>query len=174
MKMCIVGEGMEMVMEAARAYKEEAVQEYVGAIGELNEIVADYSVVIDSLEDECEALEAELFLAEDTIAIMEDHINGQQEYIDRLEAKVKMMPLALELGLGESEIEVALDMAQSMAKMLEDELQPACCAAGHCGTELCGGCCHTEVDEEEEEFDIETLLSDLTDALGINVIRINI
>lgn len=176
MKMCIVGEGMEKVMESVRAYKEEAVQEYVAAIGELNEIIADYSVVIDSLEDECESLGAELFMAEDTIAIMEDHINSQQERIDRLEAKVKLMPLALELGLGESELDMALDMAQSMAKKLKDEEQPACCAAGHCGTELCGGCCHgeAEADEKEEEFNIETLLSDLTEALGINVIRINL
>ncbi|MEG2697228.1 MAG: hypothetical protein RR952_06635 [Cetobacterium sp.] len=174
---------MEKVACAIEEYGSRMVQEYVADIKELNEMISDQHSLLDFLEDNCEELTKELYQAKDEIAELCRGLKTQQELIERLEAKLKLLPMAIELGISESELELALDMAQRSINRetgetkvdSQEKPQPSCCAAGYCGTSRCGGSCRgAEVAENdtEEEFDLDAIIPRIAEGLGIRVVRV--
>ena len=169
---------MDSMIEVVEAYAnkrvEEALEVAADTAQELTKIIVEsYDRAIDEATEYAEELEAEVAALQDEICnLVDDNRELLQEIAelrrvlgmvvdDRAELHniVKDMQEALaEYRIREAlgdyykylEKEVAEEKEEKEQQETEEKVQPDCCAAGHCGTDKCGGCCK---EEEEEGFD---------------------
>lgn len=167
---------MNSIVEVVEAYAnkrvEEALEVAADTAQELTKIIVEsYDRAIDEATEYAEELEAEVAALQDEVCnLVDDNRELLQEIAelrrvlgmvvdDRAELHniVKDMQEALaeyriKEALGDYykylEKEVAEEKEEKELQKTEEKIQPDCCAAGHCGTDKCGGRC-----KEEEEFD---------------------
>lgn len=167
---------MNSIVEVVEAYANKRVEDALEVAAETAQeltkiIVESYDRAIDEATEYAEELEAEVATLQDEICnLVDDNRELLQEIAelkrvlgmvvdDRAELHniVKDMQEALaEYRIREAlgdyykylEKEVAEEKEEKEQQETEEKVQPDCCAAGHCGTDKCGGCC-----KEEEGFD---------------------
>lgn len=153
-----VEEALEVAADTAQELTKIIVESYDRAIDEANEYAAELEAKVAALQDEvCNLVDDNIELLQE-IAELKRVLGMVVDDRAELHNVVKDMQEALaEYRIREAlgdyykyfEKEVAEEKEEKELQKTEEKIQPDCCAAGHCGTDKCGGCCK----EEEEEFD---------------------
>lgn len=151
-----VEEALEVAADTAQELTKIIVESYDRAIDEANEYAAELEVEVAALQDEvCSLVDDNIELLQE-IAELKRVLGVVVDDRAELHNVVKDMQEALaEYRIREAlgdyykyfEKEVAEEKEEKELQKTEEKIQPDCCAAGHCGTDKCGGCC------KEEEFD---------------------
>lgn len=152
-----VEEALEVAADTAQELTKIIVESYDRAIDEANEYAAELEAKVAALQDEvCSLVDDNIELLQE-IAELKRVLGVVVEDRDELHNVVGDMQEALaeyrvREALGDYykyfKKEVAEEKEEKEQQETEEKVQPDCCAAGHCGTDKCGGCC-----KEEEEFD---------------------
>lgn len=153
-----VEEALEVAADTAQELTKIIVESYDRAIDEANEYAAELEAKVAALQDEvCSLVDDNIELLQE-IAELKRVLGMVVDDRAELHNVVKDMQEALaEYRIREAlgdyykyfEKEVAEEKEEKELQKTEEKIQPDCCAAGHCGTDKCGGCCK----EEEEGFD---------------------
>lgn len=128
----------EIVLQAVVAEANRKITQANDHIQELGGHIEDSDAVIDVLVEDNKMLRAEIQKA------------GAK--IEKYEAILEMLPAATAVGISLEEVIALVEKMQGYntpagyATHFDagQKEQPECCAAGHCGTDKCGGNCHTE------------------------------
>lgn len=152
-----VEEALEVAADTAQELTKIIVESYDRAIDEANEYAAELEAKVAALQDEvCSLVDDNIELLQE-IAELKRVLGMVVDDRAELHNVVKDMQEALaeyrvKEALGDYykyfEKEVVEEKEEKELQKTEEKIQPDCCAAGHCGTDKCGGCC-----KEEEEFD---------------------
>lgn len=155
-----VEEALEVAADTAQELTKIIVESYDRAIDEVTEYAAELEAEVTALQDEiCNLVDDNRELLQE-IAELRRVLGMVVDDRAELHNIVKDMQEALaEYRIREAlgdyykylEKEVAEEKEEKEQQETEEKVQPDCCAAGHCGTDKCGGCCKEE--EEEEGFD---------------------
>lgn len=152
-----VEEALEVAADTAQELTKIIVESYDRAIDEANEYAAELEAKVAALQDEvCSLVDDNIELLQE-IAELKRVLGMVVDDRAELHNVVKDMQEALaeyrvKEALGDYykyfEKEVAEEKEEKELQKTEEKIQPDCCAAGHCGTDKCGGCC-----KEDEGFD---------------------
>lgn len=152
-----VEEALEVAADTAQELTKIIVESYDRAIDEANEYAAELEAKVAALQDEvCSLVDDNIELLQEIAelkrvlgVVVEDRAELHNVVEDMQEA---LAEYRVREALGDYykyfEKEVAEEKEEKELQKTEEKIQPDCCAAGHCGTDKCGGCC-----KEEEGFD---------------------
>lgn len=152
-----VEEALEVAADTAQELTKIIVESYDRAIDEANEYAAELEAKVAALQDEVYSLVDDNIELLQEIAelkrvlgvVVEDRAELHNVVGDMQEA---LAEYRVREALGDYykyfKKEVAEEKEEKEQQETEEKVQPDCCAAGHCGTDKCGGCC-----KEDEGFD---------------------
>lgn len=152
-----VEEALEVAADTAQELTKIIVESYDRAIDEANEYATELEAKVAALQDEVYSLVDDNIELLQEIAelkrvlgmVVEDRAELHNIVGDMQEA---LAEYRVREALGDYykyfEKEVAEEKEEKEQQEIEEKEQPDCCAAGHCGTDKCGGCC-----KEDEGFD---------------------
>ena len=160
MRMIIAGEYTSNIIDAVDAYASKRVEDALEVAAETTQeltkaIVQSYDRRLDSMTGYVVELEAEVETLQDEVCNLVDDnrellqeiaelrraldmvVNDRAELHKIIESMQEALAeYRLKEGLGEYYKYLEKDESQEV----EEKEEPACCAAGHCGTDKCGEC----------------------------------
>lgn len=149
----MAGERMEKVLDAVVDYAREAMDDMGKSMLRMVETIEGQEDEIDMLREELElqklisdswklAFKKAIDACEDVLL---NTCEKQKQEINEAEASLELYRTALELLCDATFMKPEVILTAAAKELeLEQEEQPACCAAGHCGTDKCGGNCKDE------------------------------
>ena len=144
-----VEDALEVAAETTQELTKAIVESYDRAIDEATEHVAE-------LEAEVEALQGEVCnLVDDNKELLHEiaELRGALDMAVEDRTKLRNIIDDMKEALAEYRVKEALGeyykyLERDEPQEVEEKVQPACCAAGHCGTDECGEHC-----KDDEGFD---------------------
>ena len=168
MRMIIAGEYTSNIIDAVDAYASKRVEDALEVAAETTQeltkaIVESYDRAIDEateyaaeLEAEVEALQGEVCnLVDDNRELLHEiaELRGALDMVVNDRAELHKIIEDMQEALAEYRVKEALGeyykyLERVEPQEVEEKEEPACCAAGHCGTDECGEHC-----KDDEGFD---------------------
>ena len=168
MRMIIAGEYTSNIIDAVDAYANKRVEDALEVAAETTQeltkaIVESYDRAIDEateyaaeLEAEVEALQGEVCnLVDDNRELLHEiaELRGALDMVVNDRAELHKIIEDMQEALAEYRVKEALGeyykyLERVEPQEVEEKEEPACCAAGHCGTDECGEHC-----KDDEGFD---------------------
>lgn len=168
MRMIIAGEYTSNIIDAVDAYASKRVEDALEVAAETTQeltkaIVESYDRAIDEATEYAAELEAEVEALQDEVCnLVDDNRELLQEIAELRRALDMVVSDRTELhkiiddmqeALAEYRVKEALGeyykyLERVEPQEVEEKEEPACCAAGHCGTDECGEHC-----KDDEGFD---------------------
>ena len=168
MRMIIAGEYTSNIIDAVDAYASKRVEDALEVAAETTQeltkaIVESYDRAIDEANGYAAELEAEVDVLQDEVCnLVDDNRELLQEIAELRRALDMVVSDRTELhkiiddmqeALAEYRVKEALGeyykyLERVEPQEVEEKEEPACCAAGHCGTDECGEHC-----KDDEGFD---------------------
>lgn len=168
MEMIVVGSEMKKVIDAVVENSRACTDRIVAELAEEMEAKqVAYEIVAEMREKQIAGLEFKLRCADAAadnlrraMDMLLDTCEKQEQEINETEASLELYQTALGLLCDATFMKPEVILAAAAAE-LDKEEQPACCAAGHCGTDKCGGCC-----KDEPELDIPFTMGEYETVYG--------
>lgn len=168
MRIIMAGEYTSNIIDAVDAYANKRVEDALEVAAETTQeltkaIVESYDRAIDEatehaaeLEAEVEALQGEVCnLVDDNRELLHEitELRGALDMMVEDRTQLRNIIDDMKEALAEYRVKEALGeyykyLERDESQEVEEKVQPDCCAAGHCGTDECGGNC-----KDDEGFD---------------------
>src|SRR5574344_661949 len=168
MRIIMAGEHTSNIIDAVDAYANKRVEDALEVAAETTQeltkaIVESYDRAIDEATEYAAELEAEVEALQDEVCSLVDDNRELLQEIEGLKGALNMVVNDrtelhkiiddMREALAEYRVKEAMGeyykyLERDEPQETEEKVQPDCCAAGHCGTDECGGNC-----EEDEGFD---------------------
>ena len=150
-----VEDALKVAAETSQELTKAIVQSYDRAIDNMTEHVVELEAEVDALQDEvCNLVDDNRELLQEIVElrrVLDMVVNDRTELHKIIE---DMQEALAEYRVREAMGEYYKYLERVEPQEVEEKEQPACCAAGHCGTDKCAERC-----VEEESFDsLEDLL----------------
>ena len=144
-----VEDALEVAAETTQELTKAIVQSYDRAIDEATEHVAELEAEVEALQDEvCN-------LVDDNRELLHEiaELRGALDMVVEDRTKLRNIIDDMQEALAEYRVKEALGeyykyLERVEPQEVEEKEEPACCAAGHCGTDECGEHC-----KDDEGFD---------------------
>ena len=168
MRIIMAGEYTSNIIDAVDAYANKRVEDALEVAAETTQeltkaIVESYDRAIDEATEHAAELEAEVEALQDEVCNLVDdnrellqeiaELRGALDMVVEDRTKLRNIIDDMKEALAEYRVKEALGeyykyLERVEPQEVEEKEEPACCAAGHCGTDECGEHC-----KDDEGFD---------------------